>query len=109
MASELSSFVTRLCAASQPCVTACARFLSASAACRCLAGRRKPERMPPLPSPPRANHRAQEDAVGDRPSLRLFFAFQPDANARLAVGALAGEVARITGGRVSRSENLHLT
>jgi len=46
----------------------------------------------------------------DQPAVtRLFFAVVPDAAARAALAALAREVARETGGRAPREENLHLT
>jgi len=48
--------------------------------------------------------------VSDRTySLRLFFAIQPDSSARQSLAALATDVARGTGGRAPRAENLHLT
>ena len=42
-------------------------------------------------------------------SLRLFFALLPDTAARRALAALAHDLARETGGRATRAENLHLT
>ena len=42
-------------------------------------------------------------------SLRLFYAVVPDAGVRDALAELAREVARETGGRAARAENLHLT
>jgi len=42
-------------------------------------------------------------------SLRLFFALQPDPAARQALGALARDIARETGGRATPAENLHVT
>ena len=42
-------------------------------------------------------------------SLRLFFALLPDPAARQALGALARDIARATGGRATPAENLHLT
>jgi 2'-5' RNA ligase len=47
-------------------------------------------------------------ASGDG-SLRLFFALVPDAHARRSLAQLAGDIARETGGRATRAENLHLT
>ena len=49
------------------------------------------------------------DTPDQRSAVRLFFAVVPDAAARAALAALAREVARETGGRAPREENLHLT
>ena len=42
-------------------------------------------------------------------SQRLFYALLPDDGVRLALAELARDVARETGGRAARAENLHLT
>jgi RNA 2',3'-cyclic 3'-phosphodiesterase len=42
-------------------------------------------------------------------SLRLFYALLPENGVRLALANLARDVARETGGRAARAENLHLT
>ena len=49
----------------------------------------------------------REPGIGDR-SPRLFFALLPDVGAREALGMLAQDVARTSGGRAVRAENLHL-
>ena len=43
------------------------------------------------------------------PVLRIFFALVPDATVRDSLAALAHDVARETGGRAPRDENVHLT
>ena len=48
-------------------------------------------------------------APGAGAPARLFFALVPDAVARRSLAALATDVARLTGGRAPREENLHLT
>ena len=55
-----------------------------------------------------AVRRDDNKGAGGR-ALRLFYALLPDAAARAALAAAAGEVARATGGRAPRPENLHLT
>jgi RNA 2',3'-cyclic 3'-phosphodiesterase len=49
------------------------------------------------------------DTVAGASSLRLFFALHPDSNACHSLAALAADVARATGGRAPRTENLHVT
>ena len=43
------------------------------------------------------------------PTTRLFFAVMPDAPSRERLSALAAETARVTGGRASAADTLHLT
>jgi len=47
--------------------------------------------------------------TGERGTLRLFFALWPDPAARVAIAALAREVAERTGGRATRERTIHLT
>lgn len=61
------------------------------------------------PAPPEPASRTDRSLAARRPSLRLFFAIQPDLKARQSLAALAADVGRITGGRAPRTENLHLT
>jgi 2'-5' RNA ligase len=62
------------------------------------------------PSPPASlgvDGPARPDARGQ--SARLFYALVPDAGVRHALAGLARDVARESGGRAARAENLHLT
>ena len=43
------------------------------------------------------------------PTTRLFFAVMPDASSRERLSALSEETARVTGGRASAADTLHLT
>jgi 2'-5' RNA ligase len=43
------------------------------------------------------------------PTTRLFFAVMPDASSRERLSALSEETARVTGGRASVADTLHLT
>ena len=43
------------------------------------------------------------------PTTRLFFAVMPDASSRERLSALSEETARLTGGRASAEDTLHLT
>ena len=71
-----------------------------------------PAPRPPCASVPRlrtvdVDSDAHPDAHGH--SARLFYALVPDSGVRHALAELARNVARETGGRAARAENLHLT
>jgi 2'-5' RNA ligase len=63
-----------------------------------------------MPGRDSRSDRAHDAGRDARPAaLRLFFALLPDEAARTALATAAGEVARGTGGRAPRAENLHMT